>query len=602
MTKNNYVKHQVKKTELIDGAMLLQSELPLGPVATNTGEWLHRWARETPQRDFLMERSGAGWRKINYAETLQQVQAMAASLLARGMGPDTPVVVLSGPGIDHGILMLATQYIGVPLVPLAEQYSLIPEAANKLDFCINKIKPSLVYASNGEKFGSALSRESLASVKKLVSTNVSKNARDPNTLHFKDLLKGTPNQTLSDAYSLVGPDTLTKILFTSGSTGNPKGVMQTQEMLTVNQAQYLSCLPMFAERPPVIVDWLPWSHVFAGNSNFNIVLSNGGTLILDDGKPVKGLFERTLENLSMHTGTLSFNVPVAYALLVDALGKDAQLKKRFFADLDLIFYAGASLPADIWTALEKMAIEVSGKIPMMTSSWGLTETAPACLLHHQGGATSGMIGVPMPALQTKLIPYSEERYEIRVKGPNVITSYFDAPDIDKKSFDEEGYLITNDAVRFVDPDDLAAGVRFDGRITEDFKLLTGTKVQAADIRLGALAILEELVQDVVVTGADRDDIGLLIFPSPSIAPVSDGEVVTDGDYIAQLTERLKKFNESASGSSQRISRILLMAQPPSIKDSEITAKGSLNISAIISCRASLLERLYDDSDSASLTI
>ncbi len=597
MATNNYLKHQVKTTTQDDGTLLIQSEIPLGPVARNTGEWLHRWAQEAPERAFLMERSGAGWREISYSETLQQVQALAASLLAQGMGPDTPAIVLSGPGIDHGILMLATQYIGMPLVPLAEQYSLIPEAANRLDYCIHKIKPALVYASDGQKFGNGLNRESLASVTKMVSTNVPNGA-----WKFDDLLQGKPGQELDDAYARVGPDALAKILFTSGSTGNPKGVPQSQQMLTVNQAQYLSCLPMFAERPPVVVDWLPWSHTFAGNSTFNLVLSNGGTLILDDGKPVKGLFERTLENLRMHVGTLSFNVPVAYSLLVDALGKDKNLKNRFFADLDLIFYAGASLPPEIWSALEKMATEVSGKIPMMTSSWGLTETAPACLIHYQGGATSGMIGVPAPALQTKLIPYSEDRFEIRVKGPNVITSYFDAPDVDAKSFDDEGYLITNDAVKFVDANDPAAGVRFDGRISEDFKLLTGTKVQAADIRLQALAALEELVQDVVVTGADRNDIGLLIFPSQAIAPANDGEVVTDIDYCDQVIDRLKGINKTASGSSNRISRALLMAQIPSIKDAEITAKGSLNIAAILSCRAGLLERLYDDSDEACLNI
>lgn len=594
MISTGYLKHQVKKTELSDGALLLESGLPLGPVAKNTGEWLHRWAQEAPQRDFLMERSGEGWRKVSYAETLQQVQALAASLLAQGMGPDTPVVVLSGPSIDHGILMLATQYIGMPLVPLAEQYSLIPEAAERLDYCINKVKPALVYASDGEKFGKALNRESLSSVKILVSTNAPQSSTGLNALRFDDLLKGTADNALKEAYAQVGPDALAKILFTSGSTGNPKGVKQSQEMLTVNQAQYLSCLPLFAERPPVIVDWLPWSHVFAGNSNFNIALSNGGTLVLDDGKPVKGLFERTLENLSMQVGTLSFNVPVAYALLVDALGKDKALKQRFFADLDLIFYAGASLPADVWSALEKMANQVCGKIPMMTSSWGLTETAPACLIHHQGEATSGMIGVPVPSLKTKLIPYSEDRFEIRVKGPNVITSYFDAPEVDAKSFDDDGYLITNDAVKFVNPNDLAAGVRFDGRITEDFKLLTGTKVQAAEIRLGVLAILEELVQDVVVTGADRNDIGLLIFPSQSISLINDGETVSDKAYLDQLSERLKSYNSTTSGSSNRISRALVMAQPPSIKDSEITAKGSLNIIAVLSCRANLLERLYDD--------
>ena len=597
MQASNYLKHGVTTTENKDGSLLLQSTLPLGPVAKNTGEWLHHWADAAPERTFMMERSGPGWREISYRETLQQVRALAAGFLSRGMGPDTPVVVLSGPSIDHGVLMLATQYIGMPIVPLAEQYSLIPEAAARLDYCVKKVKPTVVYASDGQKFGNALNRDSLASVTKIVSTNVPKD-----TESFEALLQGATDAALDKAHAKVGPDTLAKILFTSGSTGNPKGVPQSQRMLTVNQAQYLSCLPLLSERPPVIVDWLPWSHVFAGNSNFNMILSNGGTLVLDDGKPVKGLFDRTLENLSMHVGTLSFNVPIAYTLMIDAFNKDKKLRERFFSDLDMIFYAGASLPADIWNALEKMSVEVSGKIPMLTSSWGLTETAPSCLLHYEGGAGSGMIGVPVPELDTKLIPYGPDRFEIRVKGPNVITSYFEAPDKDAESFDSEGYLITNDAVKFVDSNDHAAGVCFDGRITEDFKLLTGTKVQAADIRLRALALLEELVQDIVVAGADRNDLGLLIFPSLAIAPASTDEVVIDDDYCNKVIDKIKMFNKDSTGSSNRIARILIMAQPPSIKDAEITAKGSLNISAILSCRSALLERMYNDTDTACLKV
>lgn len=597
MQKNNYVNHQVSTSQRNDGTLVMRSELSLGPVARNTGEWLHRWAVEAPDRAFLMERSGPGWREISYGETLEQVKALATAMLSRGMGPDTPIVVLSGPGIDHGVLMLAAQYIGVPLAPLAEQYSLIPEAGGRLDYCIEKVKPALVYAADGEKFGPALKRESLNGITKLVSANAPHGA-----LGFDTLLQGASASGLDEAVARVGPDTLAKILFTSGSTGNPKGVPQTQRMMTVNQAQYLTCLPLFAERPPTIVDWLPWNHVFAGNSDFNMILANGGTLILDDGKPVKGLFDRTLENLSMHTGTMSFNVPIAYAMLIEAFRSDKSLRQRFFTDLDLIFYAGASLPADIWSALQQMSKEVTGSIPMMTSSWGLTETAPACLIHHQGGAESGMIGVPVPELEAKLIPYHGERYEIRVKGPNVITSYFDAPDKDAVSFDEEGYFITSDAIKFVDANDPAAGVRFDGRITEDFKLLTGTWVQAAELRLQALAGLEGLVQDVVVTGADRNDVGLLIFASPAIAPSNDGEVVTDQAYNEKLVTQLQTVFANATGSSNRISRALIMAQPPSIKDAEITAKGSLNISAILDSRAGLLERLYDDADPACLKI
>ncbi|MGC1442603.1 MAG: AMP-binding protein [Burkholderiaceae bacterium] len=594
---DSYVMHQVRRQDLPDGKLLLRSELPLGPVAKNTGEWLHRWANEAPNRAFLMERSGPGWREISYAETLQQVQSLASAMLARGMGPGTPIVVLSGAGIDHGVLQLAAQYIGVPIAPLAEQYSLIPEARPRLVHCVNKIKPAMVFAENGEAFGNALQLDIFDDVEKVVSRNVPADATS-----FDQMLKIKLSGALAQAAECVDPDTLAKILFTSGSTGHPKGVPQTQRMVTVNQAQYLACMPMFGARPPVIVEWLPWNHVFAGNSDFYLILSNGGTLILDDGKPVKGLFDRTLENLSMHVGTMSFNVPIAYSMLVDAFRKDNRLKQRFFADLDLIFYAGASLPADLWSALEDMSREVTGKVPMMTSSWGLTETAPSCLIHHQGGAESGMIGVPVPELDVKLIPYQDNRYEIRVRGPNVITSYFDEPDKDAEAFDEEGYFITNDAVRFVDPDDMAAGVRFDGRITEDFKLMTGTWVQAARIRLQVLATLEGLVQDVVVTGADREQIGLLIFASPQhIHADSSDSVITDSAYCEQIKQALQPMTNSATGSSTRITRFLVMAQPPSVKDGEITAKGSLNISAVLRCRSDLLTRLYDD-DGATITL
>ncbi len=597
MAAVNAMKHKVTSTTLNDGSMLLESGWPLGPVADNTSEWLHHWAEKTPQQVFLIERSGAGWREITYAETLQQVRALAAGLLDRGLGADTPVVVLSGPGIDHGLLMLAAHYIGVPIAPLAEQYSLIPEACERLDYCVRTIKPAMVYAGDGDKFGAALGRESLATVTKLVSVNVPSGA-----MSFDSLLKAPVDASVDAASDLVTPDTLAKILFTSGSTGNPKGVPQTQRMITVNQAQYSSVMPMLSARAPKVVDWLPWNHVFAGNSNFYMMLSNGGTLVLDDGKPVKGLFDRTLENLSMHTGTLSFNVPIAYSLLVEAFRQDKSLKQRFFGDLDLIFYAGATLPSDVWDALKAMSVEVTGTLPMMTSSWGLTETAPACLLHYQGGAESGMIGVPLPQLSARLIPYQGNRFEIRVKGPNVISAYFEAPEKNAESFDDEGYFITNDAVVFVDADDLSAGVRFDGRISEDFKLLSGTRVQAATLRLQVLKSLEGLVQDVVVTGADRKDVGLLIFPSPAIGPASEGDVVTDAQYLADVSNRLRMLSKTATGTSTQVVRALIMANPPSIKDAEITAKGSLNINAILSCRQALLERLYDDEDDACLLL
>lgn len=593
---NEYLRHHVTRQQREDGTVILGSGLGLGPVARNCGEWLHRWADEAPNRLFLAERSGAGWREVAYGEMLDQVRALAASLLERGFGPGKTIAALSGPGVDHAILTLAAQYVGAPIVPLAEQYSLIPEAHSSLLYAVNKVRPAMIYASDADRFAAALALPELAGIEQVASRGAG-----PNQTRFESLLSGRAGPEVDAAHAAVGPDTMAKILFTSGSTSMPKGVPQTQRMMCVNQAQYLACLPMLGARPPVMLDWLPWNHVFASSSNFNMILANGGTLYLDDGKPVKGLFDRTLENIRMQGATLSCNVPIAYALLIAAMREDADLRRSFFADLDLIFYAGASLPQDVWTALEDMAQQETGRVPMMTSSWGMTETAPAAILHYQGGASTGMIGVPLPQLETKLIPDQPGRYELRVRGPNIMPEYFEDPDRTAESFDEEGFFVTGDAVCFADPDDITRGVRFDGRVAEDFKLMTGIWVHASALRLAALAALGGLVQDVVVTGAGRADVGLLIFPNPARVQAGPGEpTIADADYCGEVAARLRELASHATGSSSRIVRALVLGEPPSVGDGEITAKGSLNNRAILSRRAALLERLYDDADAAVL--
>ncbi len=572
--------------------MILGSGLELGPVARNTGAWLHHWAAHTPQQIFIAERSGPGWRALSYQETFEQVRAVASGLLSLGIKYGDCIIVLSGSSVNHGILKLAAQYIGAVTVPLAEQYALIEQASDRLDYIAGKVRPSLVYAEDGARFAAALGRDVFTSVSKLVS----RSAASGHHL-FDQLLKSPANSILDDAYEQVGPDTLAKILFTSGSTSLPKGVPQTHRMMCVNQAQYLACLPFLGARPPVILDWLPWNHVFAGNSDFNMVLSNGGSLYLDEGKPVKGLFEKTIENLRLMPGTLSMNVPAGYGMLVDAMQRDIDLQRSFFSDLDLIFYAGASLPQSVWQALETMALAQTGRIPMMTSSWGMTETAPMAVIHYQGGARSGMIGVPGPQLEAKLIPVEDERYELRVRGPNVMSGYLDDPEKTAESFDSEGFMITHDAVRFADPDRPGDGLVFDGRLSEDFKLLTGTWVHAGNLRLAALSVLSGLVQDVVVTGADKEDIGLLIFPDPQLGLSGQSAgVVTDKAYKGKVTAALERLAGQATGSSNRIVRALILAAPPSVKDAEITAKGSLNINAILRHRSQLLARLYTDDD------
>ena len=594
--QQDYLKHQLLIDHREDGEMIMSSGLTLDPVAQNTGEWLHRWAAETPDAVFLAERSGPGWNKLKYGDALSQVQSVAAGLLDHGVGPGEKIVILSGPGIKHGILKLAAQYIGVATVPVAEQYSLIPDAQPRLIHIAEKICPAMVFAEDAEKFARGLALPQFDNALKVVG-----GLAGTGMITFERLLASTTD--ISAARDTVTPQTLAKILFTSGSTSTPKGVPQTHHMMCVNQNQYSGCLPFLKARPPVILSWLPWNHVFAGNSNFNMALAFGGALYLDTGKPVKGLFDTTLENLRMVKPTMSANVPVGYAMLVEAMREDAQLRHNFFADLDFIFYAGASLPADVWQGIEELAMIELGRVPMLTSSWGMTETAPMALMHYEGNATSGMIGIPGPELEARLLPIDDNRYELRVRGPNVMDGYYEEPEKNAETFDDEGFMKTGDAVCFADPDRLESGLQFDGRIGEDFKLLSAVWVQSARLRLGAMPALAGLAQDIVITGENRTDLGLLVFPDPQLGlHAGDDGTIQDAHYCAKIRSVLAKLAETATGSSNRIVRAIVLGEPPSVKAHEITAKGNLNNNAVLRHRAGFVERLYDDSDPATIQI
>ncbi|MFK7753175.1 MAG: feruloyl-CoA synthase [Sedimentitalea sp.] len=596
--------HDVRRTDRRDGAILLSSGHSLPSHASKTGEWLHRWANDAPARIFLAERSGKGWRSETYAATLQKVLNLASSLLARGMGRDTPLLIMSGNSVDHALLSLAAQYIGVPSVPIAEQYSLIQAAHPRLVQAVELVRPKMAYVSDAVQYAAALDLDAMVGIDIVASVTGGKSK----ITSFDALVSGSNGVDLAPAYASVNGDTVAKILMTSGSTSAPKGVLTTQTMMCVNQAQLADSLPFLHDRPPRLLDWLPWNHVFGGSHNFNMILANGGTLHIDDGKPAPGLFERTLENHAMAPGTLSFNVPVGYSLLAKALGADPDLRQTFFADLDLMFYAGASLPQDVWQALEKMAVEVKGEVPLMTSSWGLTETAPAILLQTEPIDRSGIVGAPLAGITVKLIPDADMRCEARVKGPNVMQGYFENPDKTRDAFDEEGFFITGDAMVFVDPDDPNKGLRFDGRISEDFKLLTGTWVRAAQLRIEALECLAPLAADVVVTGADRDEIGLMIFPNLAemtrhgYAREDVAGALNCPKLLSDIEARLKRRAKDFNTSSTRIARVILLAEPPSMPEGESTAKGNLNFRKVLTRRADLLARLYSDADPAVITV
>ena len=581
-------------------ALYLSSNVELDPVALRTGDWLHHWAGEAPGRVFLSERSGDGWRDVTYAEALAKVRAIAGGLIARGLGQETPIAILSGNSVDHALLSFGAQYAGVPTVPLAEQYSLIPEAHGRLTYVLDKVKPAMAFTDDARRYASALVLPQFDGME-IVASRTEGAPREATA--FAEFLSS--DETGVDArLDTVGPDTVAKILFTSGSSSDPKGVLTTQRMLCSNQAQIAAVLPFLKERPPRICDWLPWNHVFGGSHNVNMMLANGGTLVIDQGKPTKQAFAETVRNITERPGTLSFNVPVGFAMLVHEMQSNAALREAYFRDLDLIFYAGASLPQDVWTALEEMAIEVRGRLPLMISSWGMTETAPATVMVHEPIGRSGVIGVPLPGTEVKLLPDDEMRCELRVRGPNIMPGYFGDAARTAEAFDDEGFLVTGDAVRLVDDKDPDRGLIFDGRVSEDFKLLTGTWVQAGTLRLEALEGLRGLVQDVVVCGHDRDAIGLLIIPRPDHVHgdnTSEGAVI-DPILQAEIEERMRGMARSATGSARRITRALILAEPPSLKDGEITDKGSLNVRKIITRRADLLERLYDNEDPALIRV
>ncbi|MFT4958956.1 MAG: feruloyl-CoA synthase [Paracoccaceae bacterium] len=600
---DKYQLHDACLETRLDGVMLLRSNDVLGAVAPSTGTWLHQWADQTPDAVFIAERSGAGWRRENYRASLEKIRALAASLLARGLTAKTPIIILSGNGVDHALLTLAAQYIGVPTVPVAEQYSLISGAHPRLIEAVQMVRPVIAYVDDANRYAEAISLDIFDKIE-IIATNPG----TQNVTSISDLLKGDASADLNAAFAAVGPDTVAKILMTSGSTSSPKGVLTTQRMMCTNQTQIADALPMLRQRPPVIVDWLPWNHVFGGSHNFNMMLANGGSLYIDDGKPLPKLFPRTVENLGMMTGTLSFNVPVGFSMLLDALRADDNLSRRFFADLDMIFYAGASLPQEIWSGLEGLARKSGREMPLVTSSWGLTETAPAVLMQHELTDQSGIVGVPLNGTTIKMMPDPDGRCEVRVKGPNIMTAYFENPEKTAESFDDEGYFITGDAMVFVDANDPNKGLRFDGRISEDFKLLTGTWVRAANLRLDMLSCLSPFAADVVITGHDRAEIGVLVFPNiaaleaAGYATTQENGVIKCPKLNAKIAEVLAERAARVAGSSSRITRALVLSEPPSLTDAEVTAKGNLNFRKVLSGRADLLERLYDNSDRALIRL
>jgi feruloyl-CoA synthase len=570
-----------------DGVLRLQANEPLQAYPDRFHDYLWGWAKERPSQIFLAERRPGqeGWASLTYAETAEQVSVVAQALAERKLGPERPILILSGNAIEHQVLGLAAMCVGIPFAPISVAYSLVSQDLSKLKYIIKLLDPGLVYAADAARFARALTVVEMQGREIVVGAP---SAEVPHATPFAKLLAGGSAAALKQAADKVGPDTIAKFLFTSGSTGIPKGVIITQRMINANMKMFAQVWPFVVERPPVMVDWLPWSHVFGGNHNIGQVLRSGGTLYIDDGRPLAAEFERTLRNLRELSPTMYLNVPKGFELLAPVLANDRDLCKRFFADLDAMFYAGATLPQHLWDALTDIARrERPHDPPSMISSWGLTETAPGSLALNRHDAEIGNIGPPLPGQEVKLVP-NGGKLEIRVRGPNITPGYWRMPDLTRQAFDEEGYFITGDAVAFVDDSDASRGFRFNGRVVEDFKLSSGTRVHVAEVWARARQALGTLVFDVVVAAPDHDDLGLLIFPPA-------GRVIDDV-YRDALRGALKQMNSGITASSRAIARALVLREPPSLDAGEITDKGSLNSRGIRERRAADVARLYDDAD------
>jgi feruloyl-CoA synthase len=576
-----------------DGSFILRSPMPLAPYARCVGEWLVTWAERAPQRVFLAERSGSAWRTVSYAQTLQAARHVGAALLQRGLSADRPLVILSDNSVDHALLALGAMWVGVPYAPVSPAYSLLSSDHAKLRNIAALLQPGLVYADDAARFAKAMQ-----AIGPQAERAASRSLVDGAT-PFDSLLAASPGAAVDAAAAAVGPDTIAKILFTSGSTGDPKGVINTHRMLTANQQMIRQCWPFLAEDPPVIVDWLPWNHTFGGNHNFNMVLANGGSLYVDDGKPAPGLIERTVANLREIAPNIYFNVPRGFDVLLPFLENDEALARRFFSSLQIIFYAGAALPQNLWERLERQA-DRQGRQVAMVSSWGSTETAPMVTSVHFPIDRAGVIGIPAPGCELLMRP-SGDKLEMRVRGPNVTPGYFKRPDLTAEAFDEEGFYRIGDAGRLADPRDPAQGVVFDGRIAEDFKLMSGTWVHVGMLRVRAIAALAPVAQDVVVTGHDREQVGLLVFPSPAgcagLCPDLPKEtplatLLADPRVRRCVADGLRTLAQEGRGSSTFAARALLLAEPASIDANEITDKGYINQRAVLARRSAAVQTLY----------
>jgi feruloyl-CoA synthase len=585
-----------------DGTTLVKSIYGFGPVATCMTDYLVRYAREAPDRIFVAKRGADGqWVKLTYAQTLARVERIAAGLLSRDLSAERPIAILSGNDIEHLLLALAAMHVGIPFAPISVAYSTVSKDFSKLRFILDLLTPGLVFAADGNRFAPAIE----ACVPEDVEVVTTLPTNVVHATRFAELER-TPGPDVAAAHANVTHDTIAKFLFTSGSTGSPKGVINTQRMICSNVAQISAAMPVYAEEPPVFVDWLPWNHTFGGNHDVHVTLAHGGTFYIDDGKPLPQAFSETIRNLKEIAPTCYLNVPKGFEMLVHELDRDGDLAKTFFSRVKFLKYAGASLPQHVWDGLERSALKTCGETIRMITGLGATETAPSAMFTLKGKVRAGMVGTPVPGCELKLVP-NGDKLEVRMRGPNITPGYWREPELTEAAFDEEGFYRLGDALKWVDESQPERGFIFDGRITEDFKLVTGTWVSVGSLRTKMIAHFAPFMRDAVITGHDRDDIGAILILDPEgcrsrfsdiAAGITPADLASHSGLRAELSERLVSFARSATGSSTRLTRIAILDEVPSIDKGEVTDKGSINQRAVLAHRKHMVEALYNEQGDA----
>ncbi|WP_343732797.1 feruloyl-CoA synthase [Duganella sp.] len=583
-----------------NGLWHVDAVTPLAEVPPRFTDRLESGAAAHPERTLVARRGADGeWIRLSYAEVLDRARRIGQSLLDRGLSAERPLLILSGNDLEHFQLALGAMYAGIPYAPVSPSYSLVATDYGKLAELVTQLTPGALYASDGNAFSRAITAVMPADAELILAHGEVPNQR---ATPFSALLD-VQASTVEAAHDKVNAQTIAKFLFTSGSTKKPKAVITTHGMLTSNQQMLLQTFPFMGDEPPVLVDWLPWNHTFGGSHNVGIVLYNGGTLYIDDGKPTPRDFGATLRNLREIAPTMYFNIPKGFEMLTDAMATDKQLSATFFSRVKLFLCAGAGLSQAAWDRLDAAGIAESGESIRIMTGLGMTETSPSCTFGTGDIIKAGYVGVPAPGCKVKLVP-SGDKLEARFHGPHVTPGYWRAPDLTAAAFDEEGYYCTGDALRFVDSEHRELGFMFDGRIAEDFKLSTGTFVSVGPLRARVISAAAPHVLDVVVTGIDRNAIGLLVFPRMehchTLSGLHDGASVEEVLASAPVRERFKslldRLNADASGSSMRIDRLLLQAEPPSIDHREMTDKGSINQAAVLTRRAAIVASLYEGTD------